>query len=88
MYKYMFDMNIVIYVIKCWFIEVLGWFNVNVGRMVIFFIILVELLYGVEKSVVFECNLSVVEDFVLCFIVLDYDDKVVIYYGFICVSLE
>lgn len=35
-------------------------------------IIVVEFYYGVEKSEYFERNFVVIEDFLLCFIILDY----------------
>lgn len=81
MLKFMFDINICIFMIKNKFVSVRECFNLNQGRMCISLVILMEVIYGVEKSQMFECNFVVIEGFVFCIDVLDYDVVVVIYIG-------
>ena len=50
MLKYMFDTNIVIYVIKRRPLEVLETFNRHAGQMCISSITFAELIHGAEKS--------------------------------------
>lgn len=88
MLKYMFDTNIVIYVIKRRPIEVLDVFNRYIGQICISSVTLAELLHGAEKSAKPEHNLHHVEDFVSRLEVLDYGKKAAAHYGDIRADLE
>lgn len=73
MLKFMLDTSICIFTIKNKPATVKERFNLNQGRMCISSVILMELIYGAEKSQMPERNLAVIEGFVSRLDVLDYD---------------
>ena len=88
MLKYLFDTNIVIYVIKRRPIEVMGVFNENAGRMAMSAITLSELYHGAEKSAKVAQNLAVIEEFASLLEVLPYSAKASQHYGAIRAALD
>jgi len=73
MYKYMLDTNICIYTIKNHPSQVRDAFIRHQDQMSVSTVTAMELIYGVEKSVVPEKNLGVIEGFLARLTVMDYD---------------
>ncbi|MCF7943749.1 MAG: tRNA(fMet)-specific endonuclease VapC [Spirochaetia bacterium] len=88
MLKYMLDTNSVIYVIKRRPVELFDVFNKYTDQMFISSITLAELIHGVEKSLLPEKNMKIVEDFISRFEVLSYDNEAAMHYGDILADLE
>ena len=74
MLKYMLDTNIVIYITKNKPQIVKDMFNSHYGQICISTIVVMELVYGVEKSSKPEKNLAVIEGFFARVSVLPYDN--------------
>ncbi len=88
MLKYMFDTNIVIYVIKRQPANLLDTFNQHADQLCVSSITIAELMYGVEKSTKPAHNLRQVEDFLSRLTVLEYGNKAALHYGDIRAVLE
>lgn len=75
MLKYLLDTNICIYIIKNKPQQVKGYFNQHQHQLCISSVVLMELLYGAEKSANPSKNRLVVESFVQKLTVIDYDSR-------------
>lgn len=81
MLKYMLDTNICIFTIKNKPEVVREAFNQHYGQMCISSVTLMELIYGAEKSLHPEKNLSVVEGFVARLEVLNFGNDAAVHTG-------
>lgn len=81
MLKYMLDTNICIFIIKNKPEVVREAFNQHYGQMCISSVTLMELIYGAEKSLHPEKNLSVVEGFVARLEVLNFGNDAAVHTG-------
>lgn len=75
MLKYMLDTNIVIYTMKNKPEEVRQAFQAHYGQICISSVVLMELIYGAEKSAAVEKNLTILEGFTARLDVISYNEK-------------
>lgn len=81
MLKYMLDTNIVIYTIKNKPLDVKKAFETNHGQMCISTVVLMELIYGAEKSLNVKGNIEIIEGLTARMDVLPYEDKAAYHSG-------
>ncbi|MEN3262944.1 tRNA(fMet)-specific endonuclease VapC [Sodalis endosymbiont of Spalangia cameroni] len=87
MLKYMLDTNICIFTIKNKPKQVKDRFNLNASRLCISTVTLMELIYGAEKSLAPERNLTIIEGFVAHLEILNYDAPAAAHSGHIRAEL-
>lgn len=87
MLKYMLDTNICIYTIKNKPTQVKDRFNLNASRLCISTVTLMELIYGAEKSLAPERNLTIIEGFIAHLEILNYDTLAAAHSGHIRAEL-
>ena len=81
MLKYMLDSNTVIFTMNNMPANVRDTFKLHEGQMCISSVVLMELVYGAEKSQRVEKNLAVIEGFIARLEVLQYDNDAAIHTG-------
>lgn len=75
MLKYMLDTNIVIYTMKNKPEKIRQAFEAHYGQICISSVVLMELIYGAEKSAAVDKNLAILEGFTARLAVISYNEK-------------